>query len=255
MYLLPHLLRALATRRRVFVTSDPHIGHENILKYCPSRPWKTIGEMNQAIVVNWNSVVGPRDTVLVLGDFCLGEKKNSFPFLQQLNGEIHLYSGNHDHNSIMYFDHKEVGFEGMAKNPERWAKTLVKLQRGKDFFLAYGVHEVLDMGMPENVHGIPYQIGPLSLKLHHFPYQGDHKEKDRFACYRPSDCGNLLLHGHVHDLWKFNGRMINVGMDVWNYRPVEIRKVVREWWKQASKEDRQLVLNTYCRSENVRGNP
>ena len=30
----------------------------------------------------------------------------------------------------------------------------------------------------------------------------------------------LLLHGHVHTRWQVDGRQVNVGCDVWDYRPV-----------------------------------
>ena len=32
--------------------------------------------------------------------------------------------------------------------------------------------------------------------------------------------GRLLLHGHVHTKWRVDGRQVNVGCDVWGYRPV-----------------------------------
>lgn len=34
------------------------------------------------------------------------------------------------------------------------------------------------------------------------------------------DDGGWLLHGHVHEQWRQHDRMINVGCDVWDYRPV-----------------------------------
>lgn len=39
--------------------------------------------------------------------------------------------------------------------------------------------------------------------------------------HRPVDDGETwLLHGHVHERWRQAERMINVGVDVWEYRPV-----------------------------------
>ena len=29
-----------------------------------------------------------------------------------------------------------------------------------------------------------------------------------------------LLHGHVHERWRQQGRMVNVGVDVWDLAPV-----------------------------------
>ena len=52
---------------------------------------------------------------------------------------------------------------------------------------------------------------------------------DKFAKWRPTDDGRWLLCGHVHEKWKIQGRMINVGVDVWDYKPVpvtEIEKII-----------------------------
>jgi len=55
----------------------------------------------------------------------------------------------------------------------------------------------------------------------HFPYQGDSEVTDRFTDRRPGDRGGWLLHGHVHDAWRQDGRQINVGIDAWAGRPVD----------------------------------
>ena len=52
------------TSGRVFLTSDTHFDHENIIKYC-SRPFNSKDEMNKAMISNWNSVVGDSDTVYI----------------------------------------------------------------------------------------------------------------------------------------------------------------------------------------------
>ena len=52
----------------VYFTSDTHFQHGNIIKFC-NRPYSNVEEMNNAIIENWNSVVGPNDIVFHLGDF------------------------------------------------------------------------------------------------------------------------------------------------------------------------------------------
>ena len=83
----------------VFFTSDTHFNHENILRFC-NRPFKDIAEHDQVLIDNWNSVVGPEDTVFHLGDFCFGAPHKVIDIRKQLNGHIYLIKGNHDDRNI-----------------------------------------------------------------------------------------------------------------------------------------------------------
>lgn len=82
----------------IFVTSDLHFGHKNILKFNPeTRPYDSIEEHDEALVDNWNSVVGPNDTVWNLGDLSFHRDFNkTLDILERLNGQHHLILGNHD---------------------------------------------------------------------------------------------------------------------------------------------------------------
>ena len=76
---------------RVFFTSDTHFNHANIIRFC-NRPFKDVSHMNEAIISNWNRVVGPEDIVFHLGDFCLGGSAEWINVLNRLNGKIYLIS-------------------------------------------------------------------------------------------------------------------------------------------------------------------
>ena len=81
----------------VFVVSDTHFQHQNIIRFCDwSRPFDTVEEMNEAIVKNWNSVVSPDDTVYHLGDCFMGQLETVAKYGFRLNGKIHVIPGNHD---------------------------------------------------------------------------------------------------------------------------------------------------------------
>ena len=84
----------------IFFTSDPHLGHDKEFIFKP-RGFESVYEMNEAIVSNWNSVVGPEDEVYLLGDVMLGNNEVGTKLLHSLKGKIHIIRGNHDTNSRM----------------------------------------------------------------------------------------------------------------------------------------------------------
>lgn len=80
--------------RNIWVTSDTHFGHDNIIKYC-NRPYKNSKEMDESILDNWNSVVKDGDIVYHLGDVYFNLEEPS-SFLGKLKGRKRLILGNHD---------------------------------------------------------------------------------------------------------------------------------------------------------------
>lgn len=88
----------------IFFIGDTHFGHSNILKYEAEhrvykgfnevRPFKDIDEHDEYLVLEWNKVVGEKDMVFVLGDFCFG--KHNIDVASCLNGRKRLIMGNHD---------------------------------------------------------------------------------------------------------------------------------------------------------------
>ena len=93
---------------KVFFTSDTHFYHSNIINFC-GRPFKNVEVMNETLIANWNSVVGPDDIVFHLGDFCLGGSAEWANILNRLNGKIYLIVGNHDIKNLRqgYYSHFE----------------------------------------------------------------------------------------------------------------------------------------------------
>jgi calcineurin-like phosphoesterase family protein len=79
--------------RNIWVISDTHFGHTNIIDYC-NRPFESAREMDEKIVENWNATVGEKDIVYHLGDVYFGtEGQKALP---KLNGRKRLILGNHD---------------------------------------------------------------------------------------------------------------------------------------------------------------
>lgn len=90
---------------KVFIISDTHFGHNNIIKYA-GRPFDNTQEMDECLVQWWNETVSPQDKVYHLGDVTLGKK--NLEIINKLNGKITLIGGNHDiYNTkeyMKYFD-------------------------------------------------------------------------------------------------------------------------------------------------------
>jgi calcineurin-like phosphoesterase family protein len=78
----------------IWVVSDTHFGHANIIKYC-NRPFANTLEMDETMIANWNSVVKENDHVYHLGDVGMGSD-NLGNTLRRLNGKKRLIVGNHD---------------------------------------------------------------------------------------------------------------------------------------------------------------
>lgn len=152
---------------KYFVTSDLHLGHENIILYC-NRPFKNITEMDYTLINNWNSVVAWDDTVIHVGDFSFGNSQN---YISRLNGNIIFIKGNHDDVSLTRI---------------------------------------------ENLH---FKYGGLDIFMAHDP---------SLAFISPS---NYMLCGHIHGLFKEiktkTKHIINVGTDVWNYKPINIEDILK----------------------------
>ena len=84
--------------RNIFIISDTHFGHENILRFLNEdnshvRDFDNVNEMNELMVQNWNSVVKDEDIVYHLGDVYFGQGHEILP---RLKGRKRLILGNHD---------------------------------------------------------------------------------------------------------------------------------------------------------------
>ena len=85
----------------IYVISDTHLNHKNIIKYC-NRPFSSVEEMNNTILRNWNKTVKDNDFVYLVGDLCFDGKRGvtAADWLDRLNGEVLLIRGNHDKSGV-----------------------------------------------------------------------------------------------------------------------------------------------------------
>lgn len=180
-------------------TADTHFGHKAMSAEGKGwRPFDTVAEHDEFLVEQWNKVVRPGDLVWHLGDVGMGSEERTLATVSRLNGQKHLVAGNHD---PVWPGHRDS-----HKKQKRWLEVFESVQ-------AFARRRI--------------RPGEYIL-LSHFPYKnsGDHTGEERYREYRLNDTGSRLIHGHVHDAWALNGRQLNVGVDVRNWRPISLSELI-----------------------------
>jgi len=89
---------------KTWVTSDLHFGHKNIMNFCPesrARFNNDLDYMHEAMIKEWNELIGPADTVYILGDVAFMSGFNASLIMMRLNGSKILVEGNHDRKTLM----------------------------------------------------------------------------------------------------------------------------------------------------------
>jgi len=104
----------------VLFASDFHFDHKNVIEYC-NRPFSSVEEMNEAMIANWNKVVGEKDDIYVVGDFAFSDPR---PFAARLNGRKYLIKGNHDYR-----------WESKLNECFEWVKDLHVLRHEKQHIM------------------------------------------------------------------------------------------------------------------------
>lgn len=85
---------ALAAGERVWITSDLHFMHTNIIGYC-DRPFFDVDSMTDALVATLQKV--PKDELIIFGgDMAMGNYQKAVELIRRLPGRKILIAGNHD---------------------------------------------------------------------------------------------------------------------------------------------------------------
>lgn len=99
----------------IYFSSDLHFCHNQPFVYEP-RGFKSVYEMNEAIVKNFNEVISQTDDLYILGDLMLNDNKTGMKLVRRLPGNIHILLGNHDSPSRveLYKQEPRITVEGYA---------------------------------------------------------------------------------------------------------------------------------------------
>jgi calcineurin-like phosphoesterase family protein len=189
--------KKLLTSGKVWITSDTHFGHKNIVRGVTNwrtqdgevpvgstRDFQTIEQMNERLVDGINNVVGQDDTLIMLGDVSFGGFENIGLFIDRIICKnIHLILGNHDH----HIDNNRGDIQDKFLSVNHYLETNIE---GKDFVLC------------------------------HYPLQS----------WNGMNKGVIHLHGHVHlpEDKKFGkGKKMDVGVDGNGMDPYSINDIIK----------------------------
>ena len=178
----------------IFLTSDTHFAHIANFLWEP-RGFKSIEEMNEAIIERWNSVVKPGDLVYHLGDIMLSDNKKGIECFNRLNGEIFVIWGNHCTNN--------------RKN-----LLAAECPNFRGGWYAYQI-----------------KYGKMNIYLSHYPtLTANYDENNKYFSQHV-----LNFHGHLHtkEKWSFNSPFLyNVCMDAHNCYPIHIEDAISDCKKK-----------------------
>lgn len=181
-------MRIKLDKQNVFFTSDLHFCHANVIKY-DNRPFNSVEEMNERLILNWNSVVGEKDIVFYLGDLSFdrgsGETER---IINELNGTIHFILGNHDN--------------------EKDIKKLNRFESVSDYVNL----SINDLDNPRKKQGIMMMHYPILSwdKAHH----GD--------WHLHGHCHQSLV---TQTPEYYNRKVLDMGCNGWDYRPVSYNEI------------------------------
>lgn len=165
--------------KNVFVISDTHFGHKNIMKYedrYSKLGVETIEEHDKVLIDLWNTTVKQNDLIYILGDFSFRKGEATNELLKQLNGDKVLIKGNHDiyldnknfDKSLFkgIYDYKEIRYKGVEVILMHYPIYRFKhMERDKAVHLFGHIHNCY-MPLPKkcyNVGAILNGFRPISL--------------------------------------------------------------------------------------------
>jgi len=172
----------------IWVISDTHFHHENILKFTNKSgslirgaKFSNVNEMDEFILDRWNSIVKAGDIVYHLGDVMMGPKEKFMAFWPRLTGSKRLIVGNHD-------DIKFLSSGGFFKKVLMWR-----------MFPEYGL---LLSHVPLHPHSL---------------YRGDRDDPETTII---TNC-----HGHIHNNPSPPGPYFNASVENIDYTPIHIETI------------------------------
>ena len=184
----------LKENQKIFFTSDLHLNHDNVIKFC-KRPFKDRKEMQEKLIENWNNTVSNNDIIFNLGDFnWFPSRHDTKKVINKLNGEKYFLLGNHD----------------------KW--NMYELINDEKFHICQDI----------TVLYLKTDIKQYEIVLCHYPLMC-YSHSDYSNCYQFFGHIHSLKGEPLTEFGKLlslNPYQMDVGVDRWDYKPVEFNELI-----------------------------
>lgn len=190
------------------VTSDLHIGHANIIRFC-NRPFEDLNDMHESIMQKYDSMPDTADTVIWnLGDVWFGKNLRNASFdvlredVKRMRGKhrrLKLILGNHDFQILKYMPVASKGFNSV-----------------KFFFEAVGFDDVYDHPiLVDNRFILSHEPVPLSINSNLRNIHGHTHDKPVDRLYFVQDGEGPIVdpNFYANACWDFNNLLIYYDLD------------------------------------------
>lgn len=185
---LSKMLNSMHPNSKVYIISDHHFGHRNIIGYGRNQ-FESVDDMNDYIFNTHNSIVNEDDVVIFLGDVAFTSTAKNI--VKNMNGHKYLIVGNHD-KSIGINNFLDYGFENLYRG-------VVKL--GNDIYLS---HYPLDEELIEEESELDLDTrNDLIAAVKEFKSNRDAKN----------------YFGHLHTYIPLSDKFVNCSCEMLDYKP------------------------------------
>lgn len=216
--------------KNLYITSDLHLFHTNIIKYC-NRPFNNVGEMNEYIIEQFNKL--PENSIIwILGDVVFGSYRHKYSnfgkvrrcidLMKKNNKTLVLILGNHDKDFYKLFKedfndnidlYKNLGFDYVYNRPilfndnTIFSHEPVYIKPGSNFKNIHG-----------HIHNAPMTEDYFGLKIENYDMRIVAGQKEGIKDLPPRE----KVNDKVINLKDYR----NVSLDATDYKILDLRKVL-----------------------------
>ena len=214
----------------LYITSDLHLFHTNIIKYC-DRPFVDVKEMNEHIIEQFNEL--PKNSIVwILGDVAFGSFKHKYSdygkvrqcidLMRKNNKTLVLLLGNHDKDFYKLFKeefndnitlYKDLGFDYVYNRPilfndnTIFSHEPVYIKPGSNFKNIHG-----------HIHNAKMTEDYFALKIENYDMRIVAGQKEGIKDLPPRE----KVNDKVINLKDYR----NVSIDATEYKILDLRKIL-----------------------------